>query len=192
MPRLFIAIPIPHEIKQQLSQEILSDKTFSDLPIRWVPAKNLHITLKFLGDTPAGSVLSLIKAIQNTAAQTEPFPIRLEGAGIFPNSQAPRVVWIGIQPPEPLVKLWQDLEENTAKNGFQREPKPFKAHLTLGRIAENHSHSEKIKIGPLINAASALRFSVFSVDQIQLIQSTLSPHGAEYDTLYTEKIGKQA
>lgn len=192
MPRIFIAIPIPNKIKQRISQEILSDKTFSNLRIRWVQPKNLHITLKFLGETPSERIPALIAAMQATAAQTDPFSIRLEKGGVFPNRQKPKVVWIDIEPPAPLLKIWQTLETNAAKNGFPRDTKPLKAHLTLGRIADSHVETEKTRIGPLLDAASTLQLPIFEVNQIQLIQSTLSPQGAEYSLLHQEVIGLQA
>ncbi len=188
MPRLFIAIPIPQEIRNKISEQILTNPTFSRSRIRWVSEKNLHITLKFLGETSVNKIPLLKEAIQSTSVITDPFEITLSNSGALPNRQTPRVIWIGIHPLEKLRKVQECLETNISSKGFPEENKKFHPHLTLGRISENGDPVTYASIEPLITTIALIRFSSFFVDQIQLIQSILSPQGPNYYIIHSQKV----
>jgi 2'-5' RNA ligase len=188
MPRLFIAIPIPSEIRNKISKQILTNPTFLRSRIRWVSENNLHITLKFLGEIPVSKIPFLKEAIRATSDKTDPFEISLSNSGVFPNRQTPRVIWIGIHPPERLIKVQECLESNISSEGFPEENKKFHPHLTLGRIPENGDVVNYAAIELLIKSIELMQFPFFSFDQIQLIQSTLTPQGPDYYNIYSQKV----
>lgn len=94
--RLFIAIDIPDAVKNQLIevQNALHQGTSN---IKWVANDNLHLTLKFLGETEASQTSQIINAMQEAARKTAPFSLEVSGLGTFPGRGRPKVVWAGVR-----------------------------------------------------------------------------------------------
>jgi 2'-5' RNA ligase len=138
--RVFIAIELPSIVRQKVRAHI--DRLRSALPdarASWVRDENLHLTLKFLGDTPVTNVEALAQAAQRAASKVEPFEIIVGGCGAFPAKGQPRVLWIGIEDPSGrLALLNRALENECEKAGFPHEERPFHPHLTLARIRNPH------------------------------------------------------
>jgi len=134
--RVFIAIELPASARQRLKDHI--DRLRDALPdarASWSREENLHLTLKFLGDTPVSTIETLSQAAKRAASRAIPFELIVTGAGAFPPVGQPRVLWIGIEDTsEQLGKLQQALEDECDKEGFAREPRPFHPHLTIARL----------------------------------------------------------
>src|SRR5205085_11056351 len=97
----------------------------------WEREEKLHITLKFIGETEAERLPLLTEAATRTAARVTSFELTLEGAGVFPPTRDPRVLWLGIKDPQgQLARLHERLEAECATAGFTRDPRPFPAHVT--------------------------------------------------------------
>ena len=138
--RVFVAIELPAGVRRKLTDHIdrLRDSV-PDARASWIREENLHLTLKFLGDTPVTKVEVLARATQCAASKVEPFDIVVGGCGAFPPRGQPRVLWIGIDDPSTeLTELQQELEAECATAGFPREPRPFHPHLTIARIRKPH------------------------------------------------------
>src|SRR5207302_6193422 len=102
--------------------------------IRLVSRNNLHLTLKFLGPAVARiKIEALITALEPIAKATVPFDLAARGVGGFPNLERPRVLWIGLEA-STLNDLASGIEDAAAACGFDREPRAFSAHLTIGRV----------------------------------------------------------
>ena len=138
---------------------------------RWTPEENLHITLKFLGDIPADRVERLVSSAAAKLARVEPFLVDLGGCGAFPNGRAARVLWIGVtQGGAELARLARKLDAAAGRIGVKRERKPFRAHLTCGRLRLP---------GPVALERVALpAIESFTVDEVVLFESRLGPEGA--------------
>lgn len=138
--RIFIAIELPSSVRQKLKAHI--DRLRSALPdvhASWVREENLHLTLKFLGDTPITKVEALGQAAQRAATTVFPFEINVEGCGAFPPKGQPRVLWVGLGDPSgQLASVRTALEAECADAGFPREKRPFHPHLTIARIRKPH------------------------------------------------------
>ncbi len=178
--RLFIAIAIAEEIRAAYAALIAELRGIAPQP-KWVRAENLHVTLKFLGETP----LPKLDALRNTLAEVRsPEPVKLEfsGLGFFPNEKRPRVFWAGMEASPNLKALAAEIDRATHTLGFSLDQRSFTPHLTLARL-------EPPGIAPnlqeAIRAKSTLRFGALTAADLHLIESKLKPGGAEYTTLQT-------
>jgi len=178
--RAFIAIDLPKEIHESIkkAQNYLKD---SMRDVRWTKYGNVHLTLKFLGDTEAKKINAISKALQDIADDFSPFVISLEGIGAFPNTHKPSVVWTGIQKgAEETIKLAKLIDSSMGKFDFQREKRAFKPHLTIGRVREIKHPSE---LKEALDNPNVGEIGEFTVDKISLIKSQLDPAGSIYTTL---------
>src|SRR5512135_2598349 len=105
--RAFIAIELPDTIRQQLNQVELQVQAkageVARRAVRWVPAGNMHLTLKFLGEVSTGNLQSLSRMLQNETGQHTQFDMVIGGLGAFPNVRRPRVIWVGTEAPAELT-----------------------------------------------------------------------------------------
>ncbi len=143
--------------------------------------RNLHLTLKFLGEVPRSGVDELAGLMEAAARDIPPFEFRVEEGGGFPSLAAPRVLWIGIREPLELVrKLHQNMENALSAAGFPREERPFHPHVTVGRV------KGKLPRGwgeTYASAVSGATFGAVIVTSYRLYESRLSPSGARYTVL---------
>ncbi len=145
--RAFIAIELPAHICDAIEkQTIRLRQTLGNDFIRWVPTRNMHLTLKFLGDT-AASHLDFLKQMLVREADSHPqFDLQLGGLGSFPTRRSPRLLWIGIHAPPDLDSLQRGVESGASRLGYKPENRAFSPHLTLGRVRQNAGLSELQKI----------------------------------------------
>ncbi len=185
--RCFIAIEIPETIKKDIGSIVeISKKREAD--VRWVENKNIHLTLKFLGNTPEELLSPLYESLQNVALSYKPLYIRICKTGVFPNKKYPRVIWVGIEDSEILKRLQRDIEDSITLLGFQKEERAFHPHLTIARV-----RSQK-KIESLMTELDNYKekdFGVFEVNSIKLIRSELKPTGAQYYCIYEIPLGRR-
>ena len=176
--RTFIAIPFP-ETTQMKVDKLLSDLRKMDAAVRWVPARNLHLTLKFLGDVEEACLDDLFVGIQKAAEGIEPFQITLTGLGAFPNVRRPRVLWIGMDYPEAMQRLYEKIEEELFHLKFPREKRKFSPHLTIGRVKGQRG------IEALMSVVERTEFGPerVTVDHVVAMKSDLRPTGAVYSAL---------
>ena len=178
--RTFIAIDLPESVLQAMAraQDTLRG---SRLDIRWVRKDGIHLTLKFLGNINRDDVEKIQAAIQQTTESFSPFTLKGLGLGVFPDMKRPRVVWAGISGDvEVLRALQRDLESQLKRLGFPKEKRPFKGHLTLGRVK---GRLDRTKLSKALEGLGGFETESFSVRSVTLFQSTLQPQGAVYSKL---------
>ena len=184
--RLFIAIPLPQQIEELLGKIILSLKQ-TRANVKWVASNNIHLTLKFLGETDEKKVPHIIEDIKRAGSSCKAVNSRLEGLGGFPNLRKPRVIWAGLsEGVDTLAKIAGDIENGMEKLGFEKENRPFKSHLTLGRVKDNFGMAELAKA--IENYK--LQPENFVLDKIVLFKSTLTPRGPIYVRLFELELPK--
>jgi len=176
MKRLFVAIKIEPDkeflvLFRELKSLLLHER------IKWVEEKNLHITLKFLGETPEQSIPGIDSLLSSYASVVAPFSYRLTGTGVFGSRYAPRVVWAGIEPFGEITSIMAKLQVDFEKIGYEKDRQNHIPHLTLGRI---NSLSDRVVFQRAIE-----KFRVFSgpehvVNTMILFESILRPGGPEY------------
>jgi 2'-5' RNA ligase len=181
--RAFIAIELAKEIQTGLDR-VLSLLRPAAKAVRWVPAGNIHLTLKFLGDTPVDKIELVKGALEDETRQQKRFTIQVGTLGAFPNLRRPRVIWVGVQAPADLANLAARLEKATAALGFPPEERPFSPHLTLGRVSQHATPDETSSLAELLANTHVGSLGISSVDQIHLFRSDLRPGGAFYTSLF--------
>jgi RNA 2',3'-cyclic 3'-phosphodiesterase len=159
--------------------------------IRWVPAHQLHFTLKFLGEVPDDPLAAARAAAARVAAGVSPFDLALEGLGVFPAAGPPRVVWAGCGAGRSeLMALAAAVEAAFGEAGFLKELRPFSPHLTLGRVKDPRAIPTRPFRDALARGAAA-RFGTIVAREIVLFRSDLSPAGPTYTPLSRHVLGNR-
>jgi len=179
--RTFIAVDVPQEIKMELDKMIAEFR--NDAPeIRWVRAANLHLTLRFLGDVTKDTIPKLADEISHNLKDFGQFQISLKGLGGFPNLKKARVIWVGGgDGNERLYQLAALVDKACIDCGLGNADKPFSSHLTIGRVKFPKGHEKLISHIETMNYKSR----AFSVDEVVIFKSDLSPAGPKYTRLET-------
>lgn len=189
--RAFIAIEIPSDIKTFLKDLQSRLKRNNPNSIKWVEPKNMHLTLKFLGNISTSQIDPVTSAMQISVSAVHPFHLKIKALGAFPNINRPQVLWIGLNGDlVALSDLQHVLDLNLSKLGFEADNRPFSAHLTLGRVRETATLMEKQNIGITLAADHFESNLGFAVQSLNLIQSQLSSTGPSYTCLYSIRLAK--
>jgi 2'-5' RNA ligase len=189
--RAFIAVNLTTEVQQTLDDVIaMFGKKLEGAPVRWVPGKNIHLTLKFLGDVSISNLDLLKKILQAEVATHRPFEISIGGTGAFPNVRRPRVIWVGVQAPPELMTMQYGIENALAKVGYLPEERPFSPHLTLGRIPKNTNAQGLHVISNTLETTKVGFLGAFCVNEVRLYKSDLQPSGANYTSIFTAPLSK--
>jgi RNA 2',3'-cyclic 3'-phosphodiesterase len=172
--RVFLAIFPPPEV-QVVAAEAIEQLRDADDRVSWVKRENLHFTLRFLGEVGESGSRRAAEAAAEIATDHRSFEAALGPLGSFPDGPRARVLWIGLsRGAEPMVALARSLERALERRGFEREGRPFAAHLTIGRVRDpGRDWSQALRRATLAPAA-------WHVDRVLLIRSTLSPQGSRY------------
>jgi 2'-5' RNA ligase len=196
---LFVAVPVPADVSGRVAALVDEIRLAVEVPnggrgghVRWVRFSGLHVTIRFLGATPTDQIPALAGAIERAAATVAPFPVGIRGAGAFPNDARPRALWLGLEPgAEPLAAIAAALDGELEVEGWARDPRPFRPHLTIGRTDGAH-------VGPaaaraLEEAAADLELG-FTADRLVLFESRPARDRgpAEYHPLHAAELGGQA
>ena len=177
--RLFIGIPADLEIKPILS-DIQSSLELNSGQIRWVPPKNIHITLLFLGNVAIDDISKLTKALED-ALDLNHFRASIEKIGVFPSIQHPKILWLGIDNGiQKMITLHKQAEKAASPFQIDKTKETFIPHITIGRVGRSCG---KIDVFPFLKYVySPVELDVNSV---ALYESQLIPEGAEYKILTT-------
>lgn len=189
--RTFIAIVLPEPLLRQLAQvQRQLEKRAPPESVRWVNPEGIHLTLKFLGDTPVAKLESIRAALAAVASRSAPCTFTVGGLGCFPNARRPRVLWVGVQPVGgELAALQRAVEAAMKSLGFPPEDREFTPHLTLGRVRDRVAPADLARLGALISSAEVGTLGEVTARHFALIQSVLKPTGAEYTPLAEFSLG---
>lgn len=157
--RLFAAIPVPEEVGAELV------RLQKGVPgARWRPPENFHVTLRFFGDIDERLAEDLDAELANI--RMAPFPVRLKGADWFGKAD-PRALWLGVDPPEPLVRLNERCERAARRAGLAPEPRKYQPHMTLAYLRE----SPVEKVNRFAQRMAAFRTEAWQVTHFSLYSS---------------------
>lgn len=191
--RAFIAIDLTPEIQNKLDEVIVALKQhLKDAPVRWVPASNIHLTLKFLGDVSMGNLETLKSILAAQASASRPFEVSVGNLGAFPSATRPRVLWVGVNAPPELGALQYAIEKETTRLGYAREEREFSPHLTLGRVARNATAGDTRRIGHLLSTYKVGFLGATRVNAVHLYRSDLRPDGAVYTRIFSAALEAQS
>jgi len=178
--RLFVALAIDEKIRDVLKGTV-DELRMTHAPVRWVKPDGIHLTLKFLGETPGEKLDSIKSALERISSCVYPFPITVSGMGAFPSLPNPRIIWAGVlEPSGSLEKAWNSIEDATAAMGWKKERRGFCPHVTIGRVKGN------INLKQLASAVINMQNSVWGEQEsrgLSLYRSYLEPGGAKYEVV---------
>lgn len=172
--RAFVAVDFP---PGEALRRLLQGLRATPARLRVVPPENLHITLKFLGDTEEAQVSELVAELHRAAEGLPPFTVTLQGTGTFPRRGAPRVVWVGLGGGDPLMALAGRVETRLEALGFPRDRRQFSPHLTVARVKGAEHRGELLA---LLESFRETAFGQHRVEAVRLKRSELRPTGAVY------------
>jgi len=179
--RGFIAIDLPAGVRQSLETLGLELKK-SDAAVGWTRPEGIHLTLKFLGNVTPETIDLIKPVLADIGSHTAVFCLQAAGCGAFPNVKQPRVIWAGMRgESEPLTRLQREVDLAMTGFGFQPEDRPFKPHLTLGRV---RGRQHLLALQQLLLAHQEFTAEPFDVTELVLYKSELRPDGARYTPLF--------
>ena len=185
MLRSFIAIELPAGIQAAIAGSTAGlQKALPKPLVRWIAPKNLHLTLKFLGDVSPANLERLAEALGLESIRHEKFSLSVGGLGAFPTSRRPRVVWIGLEAPTTLTGIQRAVEAVSSRMGYPTEDRPFSPHLTIGRVGQDVSAADLKRVSSAIEGTTVGPLGTVSVDAIHIFKSDLQPGGSVYTHLY--------
>ncbi|MGC9308778.1 MAG: RNA 2',3'-cyclic phosphodiesterase [Thermoplasmatota archaeon] len=175
--RLFTAIDIgARQSLVELEQRL--DETGANLKL--VEPENIHVTLKFLGDTDEAKIPGIVEALQTVAGEMKPYQAALQGVGVFPHLDYIKVIWIGVDDDGQTKQIAERLDDELAGQEFRKEKHEFTPHATIARMKGARG---KDAVRRLVEEHTATGFGELSVTGIELKKSELRPEGPVYTTL---------
>lgn len=178
MPRLFVAVEPSAEAREWLAEvrsDLRSLAEASKIRARYPRPENLHLTLRFIGETSEDRVGEIADALAPLGS-TDRFEIRFSGLGAFPNEKKSRVVWVGLAGgTEQLKSLAEQVDRCLQGVGIAPEERPYRPHLTLARMKKGSENTTR-----LIESVSRREGVSSLVREVVLFQSDLGPEGARY------------
>jgi 2'-5' RNA ligase len=170
--RAFVALEIPAAARQRIGG--LIETLRPQLPgVRWLAPEAIHLTLRFLGESTDAQIERLKPPLASAAAACPRREVPVSGLGMFPERGSPRVLWLGMPLPPPMVELQHACESAARAAGFAKEDKPFRSHVTLGRWRDPVRR-------PALPEADA---GTAALELLILYKSDLHPKGAVHTPL---------
>jgi RNA 2',3'-cyclic 3'-phosphodiesterase len=191
--RVFVAIPLPAATREEIGavvERVRADADPAARDVRWVRLEGLHLTLRFLGQTPDELLPGLKAAIDRVAASMAPFRVVIGGAGAFPSVSSPRTLWLAVtEGAAELAASAAVLDDALADAGWPRSDRPYRAHLTLAR-------SDGIATGPrvasrLVDAAKVLH-APFEATTVTLFETVAGGGPARYSPIYEARFRQRS
>ena len=178
--RLFVAVDLDASVRHAAGAvaQALQQRLGETLRARWVPADNMHLTVRFIGHVHEDRVSAVIDALR-PELPVERFAIALGDPGVFPPHGPPRVLWIGLAEGLPSLRAThEELNRRLRPLGFEPESRPYSAHLTLARVKE----ASRGSAAATREALRAVRVGAARchIDHVTLFESRLSPRGSIY------------
>lgn len=191
--RLFIAAALPGAVLDALAQArpaLSSGRQRTTLPkLRWVHRDRLHLTLKFLGATPVARVEAIDAALQETAAETAPIALQLQGWGLF-SGHRPRVVWAGLAGElDRLAGCAARLDARLSGQDVPPDRRPFRPHLTIARVPDRAPNEERVALRVAVEGLTAPAPAPWRVEELHLFRSHLGAD-AHYETLASHRLAR--
>jgi len=170
--RLFVALPLSEDARARLAA------LQSGVPgARWVDKDNLHVTLRFIGETDRHGAEELDAGLNGIRAPA--FGLTLTGVGFFDRGRYAHTLWAGVEKPEPVAFLRDKIESVAVRAGFEPERRKFSAHVTLARLEDVPS----ARLGPYIETRHGFSAGPYPITRFTLFESRRGGDGVHYEPL---------
>jgi 2'-5' RNA ligase len=185
MTRAFVALCLDEAVRRAVASLIEQLRPLSRA-VAWVPAENLHLTIKFLGEQSDERLEVAVSGLGEAARGQAPFLTALHGLGAFPGMERPRILWVGVAEGALEARALQSrIEASLEGRGFDREARPWHPHLTIGRVFDPRRWQREASpaLRESIARGAATRFGMLRVARVVLMRSDLLRSGARYSEL---------
>lgn len=184
--RTFVAVLLDEGIRERIS-DVQERAMKLASGVRWVPPANFHVTLKFLGDVRRDKLSHVQTAIDEVVRELPAFDMKIGGMGVFPTPKRPRVIWVGVEDGrKELIELAKAVEARLVEARFEKDEKPFRSHITIGRVKEGNKPLPGLVDG--LEEIDASGLGVQRVASVALMQSVLQSGGPIYTPLSEHKL----
>ena len=181
--RAFIAIALPEEIRRPIAEfQREWQAGLCGNFVRWTPVEQVHLTLRFLGDVPAGTLPNLETALHRALEGFRGFELGAGGSGCFPDAHRPRVLWVGVNGDVDELARLRSRVANETKAWGESEAREFRAHLTIGRVKDAPATAAR-EVAFRAQTLSCGDLGRWRVHEVLLMRSELSPAGARHSEL---------
>jgi 2'-5' RNA ligase len=183
--RCFIALPINDGVRAELDT-LQNHLRHTGAHVSWARTGNIHLTLAFLGDVFESRVADLSPVLDDLGHRIPPFRFEVAQVGTFGSPRSPRVVWAGVEEESGvLAELHQELVLGLAGLDLSLEARPFRPHLTVGRVRSRRGLAE---LTSAIASVKNSRFGWVEAGRVLLMRSRLESQGARYDVLHASSL----
>ena len=184
--RVFCAVELPDVVRARLEDHILRlRKEVPDAAASWSRVESIHLTLKFFGNVEVKRIEKISAAAERVVKQFSTFQIGVGETGVFPKPSRPQVLWIGVNDPSgQLSALQEKFEDECAAEGFEKEDRAYRPHLTIARLRKPEGERH------LADAHLRMQFDRIELELNELVvfRSELSPKGSKYTSLSTHQL----
>lgn len=182
--RTFCAIELPAEVRARLQDHVRRlREAVPDVSASWSRAENIHLTLKFFGNVKKERLTRISEAAERVVADFRSFQIRIGGTGVFRK----QVLWIGVEDPSgQLSALQRRFEEECAREGFAKEDRAYRPHLTIARLRRPEGARQLAETHLQIK----FPFTEIDVNEFVVFRSQLSPKGSIYTPISTHELAR--
>lgn len=185
--RVFCAVELPDAVRARLEDHIVRlRKELPDAAASWSRVENIHLTLKFFGNVEVNRIPCIAAAAERVVRGFSTFPISVGGTGVFPRPSRPQVLWIGVSDPSgQLTALQERFENECAAEGFAKEDRAYKPHLTIARLRKPEGARQ------LAETHLQMKFELIEIELKELVgfRSELSPKGSRYSVIFNHGLG---
>ena len=185
--RAFFCLPLDADVRAVVGRAADRIRRDTHMAASWVESSNYHVTLRFLGEIDPPLTVELKNLAVRIAQRCAPFSLGLRSIGAFPSLDRARVLWVGGETPAEFRGIAEFLELGLAGLGFPAEPKPAVAHVTIARL----KGAPDLRLGEVVGKIGALATRDCAPGAIVLMQSELTPRGAQYTPLFSVPIPRQ-
>ena len=175
--RAFISVDVDSTPKLMEMEERLRG---SGAQLKVVDLDNIHLTLKFLGDTDEALIEDIVDIMARSVKDVKPFTMGLRGTGAFPNPNYMKVIWVGLEGADALITISKTMDRELANLGFKREKRGFRPHITLARVK---GPRKKNILAQILKDYESEEFGTQKVECVRLKKSVLSREGPTYTTV---------
>ena len=184
--RMFCAFELPEVLRSRINEHAKKVReAVPEAAASWSRPENIHLTMKFFGNVDPAQVPAISAAAARVVKEFSPIQIEVGKTGVFPRPSRPQVLWIGIDDPSGnLAKLHKQLEDEFAREGFAKEDRAFRPHLTIARIRRPHDAAR------LAQTHLETNFNTveLTLDDLVLFRSELSSKGSRYTSISRHRL----
>ncbi|HEY8413132.1 MAG TPA: RNA 2',3'-cyclic phosphodiesterase [Pyrinomonadaceae bacterium] len=184
--RIFCAFELPESLRLRLAKHATTVReAVPEAAASWSRPENIHLTVKFFGNVDQAKVPLISAALARAVKEFGPIEIQVGKTGVFPRASRPQVLWIGIEDPSGgLSRLHARVEDECGREGFPKEERAFRPHLTIARIRKPGNASR------LADTHLRMEFAPVEItlSELVLFRSELSPKGSKYTAISRHRL----